>query len=171
MSCLLEIDDLSYTYPGGPEALRGITLHLRDGARVALVGPNGAGKSTLLLALVGILPASGTVRVGGVTLGRDTLREVRSRIGLVFQDPNDQLFMPTVDEDVAFGPAQLGLPPDEVRRRTGEALRAVGLEGLGGRSPHPLSGGERRAASLATVLPMEPHVLALDEPTTGLDPR
>ena len=171
MSCMLEIDDLSYTYPGGPEALRGVTLHVRAGGRVALVGPNGAGKSTLILALVGILPASGTVRVGGVTLGRDTLREVRRRIGLVFQDPNDQLFMPTVEEDVAFGPAQMGLPHDELHRRVDSALGSVGLAGLGGRSPHHLSGGERRAASLATVLPMEPHVLALDEPTTGLDPR
>jgi energy-coupling factor transporter ATP-binding protein EcfA2 len=109
--------------------------------------------------------------VGGVTLGRDTLREVRRRIGLVFQDPNDQLFMPTVAEDVAFGPAQLGLPREELDRRVEEALAAVGLAGVGPRSPHHLSGGERRAASLATVLPMEPHVLALDEPTTGLDPR
>jgi len=171
MSCLLEIDTLAYTYPGGPEALRGVTLRVRAGERVALVGPNGAGKSTLLLALVGLLPARGSIRVGGVALARDTLREIRRRIGLVFQDPNDQLFLPTIEEDVAFGPAQMGLAADEVRRRVGEALRAVGLEGLGGRPPHHLSGGERRAASLATVLPMEPHVLALDEPTTGLDPR
>jgi cobalt/nickel transport system ATP-binding protein len=171
MSCVLEIENLAYAYPGGPEALRGVTLHVRAGERVALVGPNGAGKSTLLLALIGLLPAAGTVRVGGVELGRETLREVRRRIGLVFQDPNDQLFMPTLAEDIAFGPAQLGLDRETLDRRVAEALAAVGLAGFGSRSPHHLSGGERRAASLATVMPMEPHVLALDEPTIGLDPR
>jgi cobalt/nickel transport system ATP-binding protein len=168
---LIELEDVRYAYHDGPEALRGVTLRLDAGERAALVGPNGAGKSTLLLALAGLVPAQGTIRVGGVTLGRSTLREIRRKVGLVFQDSNDQLFMPTVAEDVAFGPSQMGLPREEVDRRVGEALRSVGLEGLGGRAPHHLSGGERRAASLATVLPLEPDVLALDEPTGELDPR
>jgi cobalt/nickel transport system ATP-binding protein len=168
---LVELDDVRYAYPDGPEVLRGVTLRLEAGERVALVGPNGAGKSTLLLALAGLVPAQGRIAVGGVTLGRSTLREIRRKVGLVFQDSNDQLFMPTVAEDVAFGPSQMGLPPEEADRRVREALRSVGLEGLGDRAPHHLSGGERRAASLATVLPLEPDVLALDEPTGELDPR
>jgi energy-coupling factor transporter ATP-binding protein EcfA2 len=168
---IVELVDVRYVYPGGPEALRGISLRVEAGERVALVGPNGAGKSTLLLALVGLLPASGTIRVGGVTLDRGTVREIRRRVGLVFQDPNDQLFMPTLEEDAAFGPEQLGLPREEAARRAAAALQAVGLAGLGSRAPHHLSGGERRAASLATVLPLDPDALALDEPTNGLDPR
>jgi len=168
---LVEMEDVRYAYPGGPEALRGITLRVEEGERLALVGPNGAGKSTLLLALAGLVPARGAIRVGGIVLGRSTLREIRRRVGLVFQDPHDQLFMPTLAEDVAFGPSLMGLPRAEVERRVQEALAAVGLEGMGGRSPHRLSGGERRAAALATVLPLEPEVLALDEPTGELDPR
>ena len=171
MPPLIEMEGVRHAYHDGLEALRGIDLRIEAGERVALVGPNGAGKSTLLLALAGLLPAQGTIRVGGVTLGRSTLREIRRKIGLVFQDPHDQLFMPTVEEDVAFGPSQLGLPREEVDRRVREALASVGLEGLGGRAPHHLSGGERRAAALATVLPLEPEALALDEPTGELDPR
>lgn len=168
---LLELDDVRYAYPGGPEALRGITLRMEARERVALVGPNGAGKSTLLLALAGLIPARGAIRVDGLPLERSTLREIRQKVGLVFQDPHDQLFMPTLAEDVAFGPSLMGLPREEVDRRVRAALEAVGLEGLGARAPHHLSGGERRAAALATVLPMEPELLALDEPTSGLDPR
>ncbi len=133
--------------------------------------PDGAGKSTLLLALIGVLRAKGTIRVGEVILSRSTLREVRRLVGLVFQDPDDQLFMPTIAEDLAFGPAQMGLARPELDARVEEALTSVGLAGLGGRAPHHLSGGEKRAASLATVLSMGPEILALDEPTTGLDPR
>jgi len=168
---LIELEGVRYAYPEGTEALRGVSLRIEPGERVAFVGPNGAGKSTLLLALAGLVPAQGTIRIAGATLGRTTLREIRRKIGLVFQDPHDQLFMPTVAEDVAFGPSQMGLPREEVERRVLEALRSVGLEGLGDRAPHHLSGGERRAASLATVLPMEPEALALDEPTGELDPR
>ncbi len=169
MAPIIEMEGVRYAYPDGPEALRAVDLRLEAGERVALVGPNGAGKSTLLLALAGLLPAQGTIRVGGLELCRSNLREIRRKVGLVFQDPNDQLFMPTVAEDVAFGPAQMGLPREEVERRVREALRSVGLEGQEGRAPHRLSGGERRAAALATVLPMEPEVLALDEPTGDLD--
>ena len=167
----IEIENLRFTYRDGHEALAGITCRIDYGERVALVGPNGAGKSTLLLLLVGVLRGRGTVRVGGRILSRSTLREVRRMVGLVFQDPDDQLFMPTIAEDVAFGPAQTGLPRDELDRRVVEALESVGLAGFGPREPHHLSSGEKRAASLATVLSMKPEVLALDEPATGLDPR
>ncbi len=167
----LELRGVSFAYHGAHPALEGVCLTVAKGERVALVGPNGAGKSTLLLCLIGILDAKGTVRVAGMELTRATRCEVRRRVGLVFQDPDDQLFMPTIAEDVAFGPAQMGLAREEIAARVTEALAAVGLEGLGERAPHHLSGGEKRAASLATVLPMAPEVLALDEPTDGLDPR
>ena len=167
----LEVSDLEVSYPDGRRALAGVRFRVAQGERVALVGPNGAGKSTLLLALAGVLSGRGKVRVGDVTLSRVTLREVRRRVGLVFQDPDDQLFMPTLAEDVAFGPAQLGLRGDELSRRVDETLDAVGLAGFGPRPPQRLSGGEKRAASLATVLAMRPQLLALDEPTLGLDPR
>ena len=171
MSALLRVRDLAFTYPDGTEALRGIDLEITAGERVALLGPNGAGKTTLLLALIDILPAQrGRVEVGGVTLGPETRAEVRRRIGLVFQDPDDQLFMPTVARDVAFGPTNLGLGPDEVEQRTRSALGAVGLREFGARAPHHLSGGEARRAALATALAMEPDVLVLDEPSSNLDP-
>lgn len=168
---LIEIEDLHVVYPDGREALKGVTLRVACGERVAIVGPNGAGKSTLLLSLAGLLPFEGRLRVGGEELSRRTTKNIRRRIGLVFQDPHDQLFMPTLAEDVAFGPAQMGLSPEDVAARTAQALQAVGLAGFGERAPHTLSGGEARAASLATVLSMQPEVLALDEPTSGLDPR
>jgi cobalt/nickel transport system ATP-binding protein len=168
---LIRLRDVSFAYHDSAPALSGVSLTVAEGERVALVGPNGAGKSTLLLSLVGILDARGEVTVGGTTLSRKTLREVRRRVGLVFQDPDDQLFMPTIGEDIAFGPAQLGLAREEIDARVSEALAAVGMTGLGDRSPHHLSGGEKRAASLATVLSMRPDALALDEPTNGLDPR
>lgn len=168
---LIALEDVRFAYPGGERALRGVSLRIEAGEHVALIGPNGAGKSTLLLALVGLVPAEGTIRVGGLELSRATLREIRRKIGLVFQDPDDQLFMPELAEDVAFGPAQMGLDAEEVAARTASALESVGLAGFGRRSPHSLSGGEKRAASLATVLSMRPEVLALDEPTAGLDPR
>lgn len=171
MSVVLEVRGLSFAYPDGTEALGGVDLTLGAGEKVALLGPNGAGKTTLLLALIGILMAqAGEVVVGGVTLTPDSLIEVRRRIGIVFQDPDDQLFMPSVARDVAFGPANLGLEAEEVERRTRRALAAVGLEGFGGRAPHHLSGGEARRAALATVLAMDPEVLVLDEPSSNLDP-
>ena len=171
----VDIQGLRFAYPDGREALRGVDLSIAPGEKVALLGPNGAGKSTLLLHLNGLLQAtSGTVRI----LGRDVtaskgreLQEIRALVGLVFQDPDDQLFSPTVFDDVAFGPIYMGLPGDEVERRVSEALDAVGLEGFGGRMPFHLSGGEKKRAALATVLSMRPQILALDEPAAGLDPR
>ncbi len=171
MTLALAVSDLVFAYPDGTEALTGVDLAVTPGERVALLGPNGAGKTTLLLSLIGILrPQRGTVTVGDVVLSPDTLAEVRRRIGIVFQDPDDQLFMPTVARDVAFGPANLGLGPDDVALRSEAALAAVGLGEVANRAPHHLSGGEARRAAIATVLAMEPEVLVLDEPTSNLDP-
>jgi cobalt/nickel transport system ATP-binding protein len=168
---ILEVVDVRYRYPTGTDALCGVTFSVAAGERVALVGPNGAGKSTLLLAIAGFVPATGRIRLGGHTLNRATVRDVRRHLGLVFQDPDDQLFMPRVGEDVAFGPATMGLAPEEVHARVHEALAAVELEGYETRAPYHLSVGEKRRAALATVLAMRPQVLALDEPSANLDPR
>jgi cobalt/nickel transport system ATP-binding protein len=168
----VEIEHLHYVYPDGTEALHGIDLRIAAGEKVALVGPNGAGKSTLMLQLNGILePSHGAARVGGLVVDRRTARRVRAMVGLVFQDPDDQLFSPTVYEDVAFGPLHMGVPHDDIHARVDRALAAVGLSGFGRRMPHRLSLGERKRAALATVLAMDPGVIVLDEPTAGLDPR
>ncbi len=168
---VLEVRDLAFTYPDGHEALRGVDLTVEAGERVAILGPNGAGKTTLVLALNGInTPTRGTVRVGGTTVERSTLAEIRRRVGIVFQDPDDQLFMPTVRDDVAFGPANLGMRGAELAARTAEALDAVGMAHVADRAPHHLSFGERRRVALATVLAMRPDVLVLDEPSSNLDP-
>jgi cobalt/nickel transport system ATP-binding protein len=168
----VELADVSYAYPDGHVALRGISLSIEPGERVAVLGPNGAGKSTLCLHLNGILePAAGSVSVGGLPVDGKNLKEVRRRVGLVFQDPDDMLFMPTVAQDVAFGPSNLGLSGDQVRARTKNALAAVGMEGAGGRPPHHLSFGQRKRVATAAVLSMEPEVLVLDEPSSNLDPR
>lgn len=167
----LQVDALAFAYPDGHQALYGIDLVVEAGERVAVLGPNGAGKTTLALHLNGIHTAGhGTVRIGGVPVGRESLREVRRRVGLVFQDPDDQLFMPTVRDDVAFGPANLGLRDDALAERVRQALRAVGMEDVADRAPHHLSFGERRRVAVATVLAMEPDILVLDEPTSNLDP-
>jgi len=168
---VLELVDVRYRYPTGTEALRGVTLAIQPGEHVALAGPNGAGKSTLVLAMAGFVSARGTIRVAGHTLTPGSARDVRRHLGLVFQDADDQLFMPRVADDVAFGPATMGLEEDEVRVRVAEALAAVGLEGFGDREPYHLSVGEKRRAALATVLAMRPQVLVLDEPSADLDPR
>ena len=168
----LELEDVRYAYPDGHEALCGISLRVEPGERVAVLGPNGAGKSTLCLQLNGILaPTEGSVSVGGMRVGGKSLKEVRRRVGVVFQDPDDMLFMPTVEQDVAFGPSNLGLSGDEVRKRVERALTAVGMEGTGGRAPHHLSFGQRKRVATAAVLSMEPEVLVLDEPSSNLDPR
>jgi cobalt/nickel transport system ATP-binding protein len=167
----LEVRNLRYTYPDGRQALRGVDFRLAPGERAALVGPNGAGKSTLMLQLNGLLRGEGEVWVAGRQLSDKTLGEMRGQIGLVFQDPDDQLFSPTVFEDVAFGPLYAGLAEAEVRARVGNALRAVGMQDAGPRVPHHLSGGEKKRVAIATALAMEPEVLILDEPTAGLDPR
>jgi cobalt/nickel transport system ATP-binding protein len=167
----IDVTDLHFAYPDGHEVLCGISFRIEPNERVALVGPNGAGKSTLLLHLNGILRGRGIVKVCGTTVDDATIGQVRASVGLVFQDPDDQLFSPTVEEDVAFGPLHMRLPPDEVRRRTKEALAAVGLAGYERRLSHHLSGGEKKRAAIATVLSMQPEILVLDEPTAGLDPR
>ncbi|WP_319587178.1 ABC transporter ATP-binding protein [uncultured Desulfobulbus sp.] len=169
---IVEVQDLSYTYPDGTAAVRGISFRIHHGESVAVVGANGAGKSTLLLHLNGYLtPQSGTVRIGDFPLTNATLRDIRRTVGMVFQDPDDQLFMPTVYEDVAFGPLNLGLPPDEVELRVQQALARVGVAHLRERPPYKLSGGEKRAVSIATVLAMSPDILVMDEPSSNLDPR
>ncbi|MBL7499606.1 ABC transporter ATP-binding protein [Frankia sp. CNm7] len=167
----VEVSGLAFAYPDGRQVLFGVDLTIGRGERVALLGPNGAGKTTLVLHLNGILRAgAGEVRIGGLRVGKRDLPEIRRRVGLVFQDPDDQLFMPTVGEDVAFGPANLGLRGAELTARVDEALAAVGLSEHRDRAPHHLSLGERRRAALATVLAMRPEVLVLDEPSSNLDP-
>jgi energy-coupling factor transporter ATP-binding protein EcfA2 len=170
----VEFSGLGYSYPGsGSPALRDITLTVQRGEHVAIVGPNGAGKSTMLLHLNGILePTTGSVTIDGVGVIKENYREIRGRVGLVFQDSDDQLFMPTLLEDVAFGPLCNGVPKDEAHDRAHQALDAVGLGHVDAhRAAHHLSGGEKRRAALATVLSMDPGVLAFDEPSSGLDGR
>lgn len=169
---IVEVKDLEFAYPDGTKALRGISFRIHHGESVAVVGANGAGKSTLLLHLNGYLaPQRGAVRVGDAPLTPETLKLVRRAVGMVFQDPDDQLFMPTVHDDVAFGPLNMGLPPEEVERRVTEALETVGATRLRERPPYRLSGGEKRAVAIASVLAMAPDILVLDEPSTNLDPR
>jgi cobalt/nickel transport system ATP-binding protein len=167
----LAVRELRFAYPDGKQVLDGVDLHVAPGERVALLGPNGAGKTTLLLHLIGILePGAGSISVAGLALGTETVREIRRRVGMVFQDPDDQLFMPTVYEDVAFGPANFGVAGTELEERVHDALLAVGMEGSGSRAPHHRSGGERRRVALATVLACRPEILVLDEPSSNLDP-
>jgi cobalt/nickel transport system ATP-binding protein len=174
MTFSLEVNGLAFAYPDGHQALFGVDMAVRRGERVALLGPNGAGKTTFVLHLNGILSGgAGTVRIGGLEVrrgDRDNLREIRRRVGIVFQDPDDQLFMPTVREDVAFGPANLGLRGEELDVRVKAALSAVGMDGVEDRAPHHLSFGQRRRVAVATVLAMEPEILVLDEPSSNLDP-
>ncbi|MHB1340937.1 MAG: energy-coupling factor ABC transporter ATP-binding protein [Coriobacteriia bacterium] len=168
----VHLEDVAYAYPDGTPALSGVSLAIAPGERVALLGPNGAGKSTLMLHLNGILrPTSGTVTVGGTRLTDASVTNVRRRVGLVFQDPDDQLFMTTVYDDVAFGPMNAGCDDAETDRRVHEALHAVGLAEVASKSGHHLSFGQRKRIALATVLAMRPDVLVLDEPTSNLDPR
>lgn len=166
---MIDLKDLHYAYPDGTPALRGVDLHIGAGERVALLGPNGAGKTTLALHLNGVLsPRSGQVRVADREVGPDTLRETRRLVGLVFQDPDDQLFMPTVRQDVAFGPQNFGM--DDVEGRVARALTAVGMQAAIDRAPNHLSFGQRRRVAIATVLSMDPGILVLDEPSSNLDP-
>lgn len=168
----ITLSELSFAYPDGRIALQNVSVTIHSGEKVALVGPNGAGKSTLLLHLNGVLGAlDGSVRIADVEVRRDTLRKVRALVGLVFQDPDDQLFSPTVFDDVAFGPLHMGLPEAEVRERVAWALEQVDMQGFEDRMPHHMSVGQRKRVAVATVLSMQPEVLALDEPSAGLDPR
>lgn len=169
---IVELSGVEHRYPDGTEALRGIDLTVREGRSLALLGPNGAGKSTLLLHLNGVLHATaGSVRIGGREITRDTLAEIRREVGLVFQDPDDQLFMTTLYEDVAFGLLNNGVAPAEADPLVHAALHEVGLADAASRPGHHLSFGQRKRAALATVLVMQPRVLVLDEPTANLDPR
>ncbi|MEV7428410.1 ABC transporter ATP-binding protein [Nocardioides sp. NPDC092400] len=168
---VLDVRGLAYAYPDGHQALFGVDLHVHRGERVALLGPNGAGKTTLVLHLNGILTAgAGTVEVSGLPVARKNLQEVRRRVGIVFQDPDDQLFMGSVREDVAFGPANLGVRGADLDRRVMTALEQVGMAEHVDRPPHHLSFGQRRRVAVATVLAMQPEVLVLDEPSSNLDP-
>ena len=171
MSCAIHASGVRFRYPDGRVALDGVDLDVGHGERVAVLGPNGAGKTTLMLHLNGLLTGEGELEVAGLEVGRRTLRELRARVGLVFQDPDDQLFMPTVREDVAFGPLNLGLSAAEAAARVEEALAAVRMEHAVDRAPHQLSMGERRRVAIATVLAMRPRLLVLDEPSASLDPR
>jgi len=167
----IEVENLSFTYPDGRQALRDVTLCIQPDEKVALVGPNGAGKSTLLLHLNGILRGEGRVKVCGLEVNDRNVKHIRARVGMVFQSPDDQLFSPRVYDDVAFGPLYMGLPVDEVDARVHDALEAVGMGGYEERTSHHLSVGEKKRIAIATVLSMKPEVLVLDEPTAGLDPR
>lgn len=166
----IEFKNVSYRYAGGVDALRNISFRISHGEKVALLGKNGAGKSTLLQLTDGLLfPTEGTVDVGGVPVTKKTLPFVRQTVGMVFQNPDDQLFMPTVEEDVAFGPMNMKLPAEDIDRRVIQALKTVGCLDLAKRSPMHLSGGQKRRVAIATVLSMQPAILVLDEPTSNLD--
>lgn len=168
---ILEIENLSYSYPDGTRALGNISFSMDEGQRVAVLGANGAGKSTLMLHLNGILDGQGRITVCGLELVKKNLRHIRQKVGLVFQNPDDQLFCPTVFDDVAFGPQNMGLPKEVVQKRVTAALARVGLAGFEKRSPFHLSTGEKKRVSLATVLSMDSELIVLDEPTSNLDPK
>jgi cobalt/nickel transport system ATP-binding protein len=168
---LLSVEKLSFSYPDGHPALNDVSLCIERGEKVALVGPNGAGKSTLMLHLNGLLTGKGRLRIGGMEIHKKNLPAIRALVGLVFQNPDDQLFSPTVYEDVAFGPLHMGLPEPEIVRRVEAALEQVGMSRFAKRLSHHLSTGEKKRIAIATVLSMQPEILVLDEPTAGLDPR
>ncbi len=167
----IDVENLIFKYPDGTRALDGVSMHIAPGEKVALVGPNGAGKSTLILHLNGILQGEGVVCVAGLPVVEKNFARVRAAVGLVFQDPDDQLFSPTVFEDVAFGPIYQGLSERDVRARVSDALQAVHMQEFGNRVSHHLSVGQKKRIAIATVLSMQPEILVLDEPTAGLDPR
>lgn len=168
---IVQVNDLNFAYPDGHVALLGVNLSLCEGEKVALVGPNGAGKSTLMLHLNGILGDKSDITISGLSLDSKNLPMIRALVGLVFQNPDDQLFSPTVFDDVAFGPLHMGLPEDEIYQRVEEALMAVGMKDFGDRLSHHLSVGQKKRIAIATVLSMHPQILVLDEPSAGLDPR
>lgn len=171
MRKVIEIKDLHYTYPDGTPALKGVNLDILEGESVALVGHNGAGKSTLLLHLNGILRGNGSLRILGMEPDGRNTKEIRNRVGVIFQDPDDQLFSATVFDDVAFGPMNMGCTHDDVKERVRRALEQVDLRGYEERCPHRLSLGEKKRVSIATVLSMDPEILILDEPTSNMDPK
>lgn len=169
----LSTENLSFTYPDGTQALKNINIEIEKGEKVAIIGPNGAGKSTLFSHFNGLTePTSGCVKIEGKTISfeKDELLKVRQKVGIVFQDPNDQLFAPTVKEDIAFGPMNLGLSYDEVEKRVEDALKMVGMENYEDKTPHHLSGGQQKRIAIAGIIAMKPELMILDEPTAGLDP-
>lgn len=169
---LVEFKDVSYRYPDGTVALSDVSFRILHGESVGVVGPNGAGKTTLIMHLNGqLLPSSGEVLVGEIPLTRKTRNDIRKKVGIVFQNPEDQIFMPTVYEDVAFGPINLGLSEQAVQNRVTDSLKEVGCENLADRPPHRLSGGQKKAIAIAGVLAMDPDILVMDEPTSNLDPK
>lgn len=168
---ILKIEKLNFAYPDGHIALRDVSLNLCSGDKVALVGPNGAGKSTLMLHLNGILRGEGDLTIGNLPISDEQLPLIRALVGVVFQNPDDQLFSPTVFDDVAFGPLHMGLPEDEIYQRVAQALDAVQMADFGERLSHHLSMGQKKRIAIATVLSMQPQILILDEPSAGLDPR
>ena len=170
MGNAVEIENFSYHYPDGTVALEQINLSIAHGQRVVLIGPNGAGKSTLLLAMGGFAVGSGTVRIDGIVMNKKNARAIRGVMGSCLENPDDQLFMPTLFDDVAFGPLNMGLEPDEVKTRVTETLQTVGLAEMSHKGPHHLSAGQKRAAAIATVLSMAPKIITLDEPDGSLDP-
>ncbi len=171
MDKVIEIKDLSFTYPDGHRGLKDVNFAVCPGENVAVIGPNGAGKSTLLLHLNGILRGNSTVKICGLTVVEKNLKEIRKKVGLIFQDPEDQLFSLNVFDDVAFGPINMGYSESEVKRRVAQALEWVGMVGYEQRSPHHLSVGEKKRIAIATVLALSPEILVIDEPTSNLDPR
>ena len=171
MSKAIEIINFSYKYPDGTAALSDITLGIEHGQKVALIGPNGAGKSTLLLVMAGFVKGTGKVFVDGLEINRKNLKKIRTCLGSCLENPDDQLFMPTLFDDVAFGPLNMGLEPDQVKARVAEALETVGLGQMADKAPHHLSAGQKRAAAIATILAMQPKIITLDEPDGSLDPR
>ena len=171
MSKAIEIENFTYRYPDGTPALSDISLNVEHGGKLALIGPNGAGKSTLLLAMAGFAKGTGKVLVDGLEVKSKNLKKIRTRLGCCLENPDDQLFMPTLFDDVAFGPLNMGLEPEQVKSRVAEALATVGLAEMADKAPHHLSAGQKRAAAVATILAMSPKIITLDEPDGSLDPR
>ena len=171
MSKAIEIENFTYRYPDGTPALSDISLSVEHGGKLALIGPNGAGKSTLLLAMAGFAKGTGKVLVDGLEVKSKNLKKIRTRLGCCLENPDDQLFMPTLFDDVAFGPLNMGLEPEQVKTRVAEALSTVGLADMADKAPHHLSAGQKRAAAVATILAMSPKIITLDEPDGSLDPR
>ena len=167
----IEILDLTYSYPDGRKALQGVNLTVNKGDTAGLIGHNGAGKSTLIMLLNGVFTGKGTIKIAGLTLEKKNVKEIRKSVGVVFQNPDDQLFMPTVFDDIAFGPLNFGLSSEEVKNRVAEVMKAMKLEGFDERLPHHLSTGEKKRVSIATVLSMRPSIIILDEPSSNLDPK
>ncbi|MCM1180408.1 MAG: energy-coupling factor ABC transporter ATP-binding protein [Clostridium sp.] len=168
---MLKIENLTVTYPDGTKAVSDLSLDVKNGQHAALVGANGAGKTSLLLAVAGVIPGAGTISVDGTVLTRNTVAEIRRKTGMVFQNPDDQLFMPTIYDDIAFGPRNLGVDEETVRHRVEDRLKLLGIEHLRDKTALKLSGGEKRMAALATVLAMKPALMLFDEPTAFLDPK